>query len=200
MAKKTRTSSKGQRAGRPPSEASRRSIVETTIRLLDAVPIRDLTIEAIAREAGVGKPTIYRRWASKCELVMDAYFESITTQVRFPDEGPLWETISKHVRLVVQLLKGRAGRLAAEMIGEGQSQPDVLKKFRARFFTDLLGPPREAIDRAKAEGAGHLDLDTDLLLDLIYGPICYRLLVGHRPLDRAFANGIAELALRTLKP
>ena len=51
-----------RRAGRPRSEPTRRSILDATIRLLDTESVQTLTIEAIAREAGVGKATIYRWW------------------------------------------------------------------------------------------------------------------------------------------
>jgi len=180
-----------RKPGRPRSTASHRAILDATSDLLDAMPVRALTIEGVAKAAGVGKPTIYRWWDSKCALVMDVFLTKTAAQVPIAETGPAVTALSDHVRRVITLLRGRPGQIVAEIVGEGQADPHVLEEFRERFFLRLLAPARATIERGKQTGELPGDLDTDLAMDLIYGPIYYRLLVGHQPLDEAFARSLA---------
>jgi len=163
------------------------------------MPIRDITIEGIAREAGVGKPTIYRWWDGKCALVMEAFLASMPPQVPFSEAGSAVEVLKEQVEQVVKLMRGRPGKIVAEMIGEGQSDPHVLEKLRKLFFSNLLAPARQAIEWGKQKGELDQDLDTDFALDMIYGPIYYRLLVGHKPLDDAFTQAIPARVISAIK-
>lgn len=185
--------------GRPRSEEARQAILDATSRLMEATLVRNLTIEGIAREAGVGKPTIYRWWDSKCALVMDAFLATTAPKVPFPKSGSASDALKVQVKRVIALLRGRSGEIVAEMVGEGQSDPHVLEEFRERFFTQLLAPARQVIERGKESGEFDRTLDTDLAIDLIYGPIYYRLLLGHQPLDKAFANSLSERIIPALR-
>ncbi len=188
-----------RKPGRPRSAAAHRAILDVTTRQMEVMPIRDITIEGIAREAGVGKPTIYRWWDSKCSLVMEAFLESAAPKITFPENESTMAALKEQVKLVVEMLRGRAGGIVAEMVGEGQADPHILEEFRDRFFSELLAPARAVIERGKKSGELDKDLDTDLAIDLIYGPIYYRLLVGHGPLDEAFARALPERVLVALK-
>lgn len=188
----TDPSHKARKPGRPRSEKSRQAILAATRRLLAKKPVRSMTIEGIAKEAGVGKPTIYRWWDSKCALVMDAFLDDFAPQVPITENGSAIAALVGQVKLVIELLRGRSGRIVADMIGEGQADPHVLDEFRERFFAQLLAPARAVIERGKETGEIHKDIEADLALDMIYGPIYYRLLVGHRPLDDDFARSLAK--------
>ena len=185
-------SEKTRKPGRPRSEKARQSLLAATRRLLAKKPVRSLTIEGIAKEAGVGKPTIYRWWDSKCALVMDAFLIDIAPQLPIAGNGSALAALDKQVKLVIEMLRGRSGRIIADMIGEGQADPHMLEEFRERFFAQILAPARAVIERGKETGEISKDIEADLALDMIYGPIYYRLLVGHRPLDDDFANSLAK--------
>src|ERR1039458_8160321 len=73
--------------GRPRSEQSRRAILRSTLNLLQHTGFPDLTIEAIAADAGVGKTTVYRWWPDKGALVVDAFASSAEDELHFPDSG-----------------------------------------------------------------------------------------------------------------
>jgi len=188
-----------RRPGRPRSVESQRAILEATSRLMESMPVRALTIEGVAKAAGVGKPTIYRWWDSKCALVMDVFLEKTAAQVPIEETGPVVPALSEHVQRIIAMLRGRAGQIVAEIVGEGQADPHILEEFRERFFLRLLAPARAAIERGKQTGELPPDLDTDLAMDLIYGPIYYRLLVGHQPLDKAFARSLAARVATALQ-
>jgi len=74
--------------GRPRSEATRSQILATTIRLLQAHSVQEITIEAIAREAGVGKATIYRWWDSKALVIIAAFMENHAVNTPMPRHRP----------------------------------------------------------------------------------------------------------------
>jgi len=181
-----------RKPGRPRSEEAHQALLETTARMMEEMPIRNITISGIASAAGVGKPTIYRWWDSKCALVMDAFLAASTPDTLMVKKNSIAETLALHVKNIIKLLSGRPGRIVAEMVGEGQSDPHILEEFRDRFFSRLLDPARDLIEQGKSSGELDRKLDTDLTLDLIYGPICYRLLVGHQPLDSAFAQALSK--------
>ncbi len=188
-----------RKPGRPRSVEAQRAVLEATARLMETVPVRVITIDGIAKEAGVGKPTIYRWWDSKCALVMDTFLATAAPKIPFPKSGSATDALSLQLKRVIKLLRGRSGQIVAEIVGEGQSNPHVLEEFRRRFFTQLLAPARAVIERGKEIGELDKSLDTDLALDLIYGPIYYRLLVGHQPLDAKFSENLPKrivLALR----
>jgi len=188
-----------RKPGRPRSEEAHQALLDATARLMETMPIRNITIGGIAKEAGVGKPTIYRWWNSKCALVMDAFLATAAPQIPFPKNGSAVDALTLQVRRVIKLLRGRSGRIVAEMVGEGQSDAHILEEFRKRFFRHLLAPARSVIERGKESGELDGNLDTDLALDLIYGPIYYRLLVGHQPLDAAFARALPERVVAALR-
>ena len=74
--------------GRPRSEESRQSILRSTLKLLKQEGgFSELSIEAIAADAGVGKTTVYRWWPTKAALVADAFSASADHELRFPDTG-----------------------------------------------------------------------------------------------------------------
>ncbi len=188
-----------RKPGRPRSEAAHRAILDATARLIEAMPIRTITIGGIAKEAGVGKPTIYRWWESKCALVMDAFLEIAAPCVSVPPMDSAVEALSRQVRSVTKFLRGPSGRVVAEMVGEGQADPHILEEFRDRFLTQLLSPAVSILEQGKAAGEFAPGLDTELALDVVYGPIYYRLLVGHRPLDEAFTEALIERVVPALK-
>jgi len=188
-----------RKVGRPRSEEAHQALLDATARLMEEMPIRNITIGGIAKAAGVGKPTIYRWWDSKCALVMDAFLAVSKPRVSLPKGHSTQEALTQHVKSIIKLLRGRSGRIIAEMIGEGQSDPHILEEFRDRFFSQLLDPAREAIEQGKNNGELDKELDTDLAIDIIYGPIYYRLLVGHQPLDAAFATALPRRIFAALQ-
>jgi len=188
-----------RKPGRPRSEEAHQALLDATARLMEAMPIRQITIAGIAKEAGVGRPTIYRWWDSKCALVMDAFLATAAPQVPFPKDKSAIDALTLQVKRLIKFLCGRSGRNVAEIVGEGQSDPHILEEFRDRFFSQLLAPARAVIEKGKERGELDEHLDTELALDLIYGPIYYRLLVGHQPLNESFAKALLERVATALR-
>ena len=185
-------------AGRPRSEMARKAILDATARLLEKVTLRNLAIENIAREAGVGKATIYRWWPNKAAIVIDAFFQEVEQRTAFERGPTAAEAIRHQVVRMIHAIAGPLGRVAAQIIAEGQSNPDVLEHFRAVFLRGRRAAATEIFRQGIADGEFHPDLDIELAIDLIYGPIWYRLMVGHQPLDQGLAERLPKLSISAL--
>src|ERR687893_2713261 len=91
--------------GRPRREAARQAILDATKSLLETTTVRDLTIEAIARKAGVGKTTIYRWWSSKAAVVIDT-LEAATPRAHLAECKSVTAALSEQVRLLIEQYRG----------------------------------------------------------------------------------------------
>lgn len=189
----------GRSRGRPRSEASKKKILDATRTLLRRGHIRDLTIEGIAKEAGVGKTTIYRWWPNKTAIVMDAFFHGPPQPAQTGGGGSVAESISRHIGNLVDSFRGPYGRVVAEILAEGQSDESVLKDFRQTFLSQGRDAAREAIKRGIARGEFDGTVDIDLAVDMIYGPIYFRLMAGHEPLAPHFARDLADRTLDSIR-
>jgi AcrR family transcriptional regulator len=183
-----------KRRGRPSSASavSHDRILDAVQEILQEKSVRDLTIEEVARRAGVGKPTIYKWWPSKAALVLDLFEERMVCSLAVPDAATAEEAIRGQVTELIRLLNGFFGKVARELIAEGQSDPEVLREYRDRYISKRRGFSLSVIERAKAAGEIRSDVDGDFLIDRIYGPIYYRLLLQHKTLDAAFGNRLVD--------
>lgn len=183
-------------AGRPRSVESQQAILNATWKLLMEGTVRDLSIEAIAREAGVGKTTIYRWWSSKTAVVIDAFLAKVTSEIPFPKEYKAAQALKGQVISLVKAFSGDYGRIVGEIIAEGRGDKEALKSFRERFLLPRRAIALAVIERGIQSGEFDPNLDPEMAMDILYGPIYYRLLVGHLPLDEKFAIALGERALR----
>jgi len=186
-------------AGRPRSETSRQAVLEATLELLNSTTVRELTIEAIAQKAGVGKATIYRWWSSKSAVVIEAFVDVMLPSTPIPDVDSASEAIGKHIALLIKQYRGKLGRIVAEILAEGQSEPVLLAEFRKRFFENRRMAVRQVVENGIRNGEFDENLDIDTAIDAIYGAVYFRLFLGHLPLDQRFTKDLPRLALSILK-
>lgn len=186
------------RGGRRRSEACERAVLDAAWRLLAIRPLSELSIEAIAREAGVGKTTIYRWWPSKAAIAMDAFLERYLPETPFPNAATAEEALRKQMASVVRAFRGDVGRIIVQIAAEAQADPEALRVFRERFVLPRRRAAVEILERGVASGEFDPELDAELAIDLLYGPIWLRLLIGHLPLDEDFAEALPRAAMRSL--
>ncbi|MCX4509431.1 TetR/AcrR family transcriptional regulator [Streptomyces sp. NBC_01619] len=190
------------RRGRPRSEAAERSIRDAVVSLLEeGVPLGDISIERIARTAGVGKATIYRRWSDKEELFVD-----VLRDIEPPD--PDLPGTSARDDLVVMLESVRLGGLAqrsSALLHNVRAQMKSHPKLWDAYVATVIDPRRvtvlEILRRAVAEGEIRADLDIDLVNDLIVGPMLVRAVMRpDAPLPGDLAERIVTAVLEGLRP
>jgi AcrR family transcriptional regulator len=181
--------------GRSRSDSSRIAILNAALSLLKTQTLQQITIEAIAREANVGKATIYRWWSSKAAIVIEAFVQNHVLHTPMPGGLSGRAAITKHLHLLIEQYSGWPGRVVAQILAEGQADPEVLREFREHFFHGRRLMVREVLERGRQQG--EFRTDSDLQSDILYAPIYLRLLLQHQPLDQAFADTLSA-ALMTL--
>ena len=164
--------------GRPRSETAHRAILDATLTLLDEGGYRPLTIEAVAARAGVGKTTIYRRWPSKLELVIEAVSE-LRPALPTEDTGSLQGDFNAFQRTqITRVAAGPLPRIAPRLIAESVGDEEL----HAAIKRELIEPIREALGEVLRRGVdrGELrrDLDLELATDIVHGTLVYRMLLS----------------------
>jgi len=179
--------------GRPRSKQAHSAILNSTLRLLQRTGFSELSIEAIAADASVGKATVYRWWPSKGALVADAFGSSAARELRYPDTGSVREDMRQQMKHWVKILRGRRGRVVAAIVGGGQSDKELIEAFRERFVWPRRLDAYEILRRGMRRGELPRNADMDLVLDLLYGAIYIRFLIWHEGLSDEFVDEVVEL-------
>jgi len=185
--------------GRPRDPAIRKKILSAARALLDEGGITAVTMEAVAAKAGVGKPTIYREWPNAHSVAMEAFLETAKPQPQQKRRGKALETLRDQLHSIVRAFSTPMGRNTAMMIAAAQNDSELAKIFRNRFIMGRREEGRDILHAAVKAGELRADIDHDVTLDLIYAPLFFRLLIGHGPLDKAYADAILDAALKGLK-
>ncbi len=185
--------------GRPRSEESRQSILSSTLKLLKQSGFPELSIEAIAADANVGKTTVYRWWPTKAALVADAFSASADDELRFPDTGSVQTDMTLQMRRLIRIFRSKRGKVVAALLAGGQSDRELIEAFRDRFLWPRRRQAYKTLQRGIDRGEIPADSDLDLILDSLYGPIYMRFLIRHDRLEESFADELCELVLDGLK-
>jgi AcrR family transcriptional regulator len=185
--------------GRPRSESAHRAILDAANRLLQQVGFHDLSVEAIAAEAGVSKTTIYRWWPNKAAVVMDSFLAAIGPQLHFPPDLPAHESVRAQMRTLVDIFNQGAGHTIAALLGEAQADPELAEAFRARWIANRREIAREILAHGVTTGELRPDCDLEVALDSLYGALYFRLLVGHLPLSKTFVDALVDQVFAGLR-
>jgi AcrR family transcriptional regulator len=186
--------------GRPRSEQARQAILRTTLKILGKNGFSDFKIEEVAAHASVGKATVYRWWPNKGALIADAFASSTTRKLRFPDTGSVYADMSQQMRQLIKVFRSRRGRIVSAILAAGQSDKDLIEAFRERFLWPRRREAYATLRRGIERGELRRDLDPDLLLDSLYGPIYMRFLIQHDRLTPEFVDRLCELVLAGVRP
>jgi AcrR family transcriptional regulator len=182
----------GRGRGRHRSVEAEASILKAALYLLERKSLREVTTDAIAQRAGVSKATIYKWWPKKSMVALDAYLGGLNARVVIPDTGSAIIDFSQQLQSVISFYKSSLGRLFCQFIAEGQSDPRFLALFRDRFLYARRDAARIMWKRGVLRGEIREDLDSEIVLDLIYGPMVFRLLAGHGSLCEQDSEAMVE--------
>lgn len=185
--------------GRPRDPAIRKKILAAARELLNEGGMSAVTMEAVAAIAGVGKPTIYREWPNAQSVAMEAFLETTKPQEQERKRGKAIDALRDQLHSIIKTFSTPTGRNTAMMIAAAQNDSELAKIFRNRFIMGRREEGRGILRAAAQAGELRSDIDYEVTLDLIYAPLFFRLLIGHGPLDKAYADAILEAALKGLK-
>ncbi len=181
--------------GRPRSTSARQAILRSTLRLLRRSGFAELSIEAIAADAKVGKATIYRWWPNKGALVVDAFAASTEDELHFPDSGSVYRDVSLQMRQWLGVLRSERGCIVKAVIAAGQSDPELMAEFRQRFLWPRRQEAYKTLRRGIRRGELPRNLDLDLVLDTLYGAMYMRFLIRHDELGESYVDAVCRLVL-----
>src|SRR5580698_9696559 len=186
------------RKGRPSSEtaASRAVTMYAVYALLQETSVRDLTIEAVVKPAGVGKPTLYKWWPTKATLMLAMLCERMAPKLEKPTALSAEESLRFRVRSLIDAFNGPFGKIVTGLIAEGQSEPAVLQEFFGRWVSPRRSATIADLQRGKDAGELRPETEPELLNDAIFGAIYYRLLLRSAPLTRRFGDELVEQVMR----
>ncbi|HUJ07435.1 MAG TPA: TetR/AcrR family transcriptional regulator [Streptosporangiaceae bacterium] len=183
-----------RRRGRPRSEEADRNILRAATEVLARQGLGGMSIEEVATRAGVGKATIYRRWSSKGALALDAFLADAAEMLPAPDTGSFrGDLLHALGAWVHSATTTSAGTTLAELVAEVQRDPELAADWRKRVVFPIRGRYRVIFERAVSRGDIAADVDTDVVLDMVFGAGLYRLLNRHLPLDLDFVAAVVEL-------
>ncbi|MCB0036827.1 MAG: TetR/AcrR family transcriptional regulator [Anaerolineales bacterium] len=181
------------------SEKSHQAILKAAIELVKDEGYAGTTIEGIASRAGVGKQTIYRWWPSKAAVIMEAFQHSAAEKVPVPDTGDTRADLQLFARkLCCVLSKPVTCHTTAGLIAAAQEDQMLAKEFRKMFIKTRRSAVEGILQRGVARGELLGEADFSLTLDLFFGPIWYRVLMGHAPLEDKFADALVAAVMSTI--
>jgi AcrR family transcriptional regulator len=178
--------------GRPRSSAAHQQILQAALHLVSAKGFRAITVDQIAAEAGVGKMSLYRRWPNKSSLVMDALLELIGPQTDFPSAPRALDSLRKQLQLQAKFFRSKYGRLIRSLLAEAQSDEELARAFRDHWIYPRREGVIQILQMAIKEGDLRQGIDLETTIDILYGPIYYRLLLGTGEIDDAFTDRLYE--------
>ena len=197
------TDRQGGRRGRPRDSAVDRRVLDAAWELLHAKGLEGLKVDEVAERAGAAKTTVYRRWPTKDHLTV-ALAARILGEVPIADTGNLRADLTgfaaaladnlNRLRLAGNPAGGRSAGLAAELAAATARHPDIGELVRAGFAArHQLAQAR--LRRARDAEGLRADLDPELLIDQVAGPVWYRVLVTGAPVGRSYAERLVTAVL-----
>ncbi len=188
-----------KKMGRPRCAETKNAILTASYDLLLENGFEAVTVEKIAERASVSKATIYKWWPNKAAVVMDSFLSAAVARLPVPDSGSVFSDMLVQVTHLARFLISREGKVITELIAEGQFDPGLAEAYRARYFTPRRLDSRHILERGIQRGELKEDLDIELSIDLIYGPIFYRLLITGQPIDTTFIKNLVTCTLEGIQ-
>ena len=197
--KKTNSPVQSAARGRPRSEHARRAVLKATRSLIEEGGYPAATIENIAARSGVAKTTIYRWWTNRPALVVDLMVQVAAEDVPVPSGRDPLRALRKELRTLAGETDGLAGRLVVSLLGEAQSDPAVRAARVEGLFLPRTAADASMIRRAQEAGVLRKDISPELAVDLLFGPLFYRMFVHHHPVTEEFVDQMFRNVLTGLR-
>jgi AcrR family transcriptional regulator len=194
------SSSLPREGGRRRSALTETKILDATRQLLADGGVRALTVEGVAARAGVAKTTIYRRYRSKDDLALAVLIDMVKTVAAVPDLGDARAELIHFLRATLAILSQTLmGRVMQGLVSDMASDASLAAAFRDQVVRLRVQEVSSVITRGIQRGDLREDLDPELVHELLFGPLYYRLLLSGQPLEAPFADQIVDSVLHSLR-
>ncbi|MBB3099231.1 AcrR family transcriptional regulator [Actinoplanes campanulatus] len=146
-----------------------------------------LSIEAVARRAGVGKTAIYRRWSNKLEMVMEIISDVAERKVPLPDTGSFSGDLQLLLMIVSTALQHRiASQIIPDLMAEAARNPQIAETLQRALRTHQQAVGEKLIGQAVTRGELPEGTDPEVAVDMILGPLYWRLAVARQPIGEDY--------------
>lgn len=190
-----------RRGGRPRSSLTEQAILDATRELLAEGGVRDLTIEGVASRAGVAKTTVYRRWRSKHELALAVLIDMVDRMAMVPDLGDTREELVAFVEGAIKVFGATLmGRVMQGIVSDLAADAQLGEAFRSRAVALRQAEARRLVERGIARGDLRTGADPELVHELLFGPVFYRLFLSGRPLDPGLPGRVVDAVMAAFGP
>lgn len=172
------------------------AILAATRELLAEGGVGALTVQGVAARSGVAKTTIYRRWRGKDELALAVLVDMVESVSSTPDLGDTRRELIRFVGKAVKILSTTLmGRVMQGLVSDLATDPDLATAFRSRVVALRLSETRRVIERGITRGELRADVNVELVHELLFGAVYYRLLLSGGPLDSRLVERIVDAVL-----
>jgi AcrR family transcriptional regulator len=183
-----------RRPGRPRDARADAAIMDAAVAVLADRGPAGFTVDEVASRAGCGKATVYRRWPSRAELLVETA-RRLGLEPPIVDNGSLRADLEEMLSTLAHKMRDTpAGRILPGIIAEASVEPGM-RRILAKFIADRRDRPREVMERGIARGELPADADVELILDLLGGTIMYRELIAREVVDRAYLDRLVDKVL-----
>lgn len=181
--------------GRPRSPKLERLILQTTLRHLAADGYARASVDKIAVEAGVSKPTIYRRWATKADLAIAALTLLRVAERPVSPDDPRQQLVEQLRNFRASLLRPNGMALIGTVLAEEGHNPGLLVLLRERIVNPRRRLVREILERAREEGSVGEKADLEAAVNALVGSFYARYLTG-MPIEEDWPERVVEVVWR----
>lgn len=176
-------------------QRSRAVVLSAAAQLLNERGLGGVTVDEVSRRSGVAKTTIYRQWPARTDLLLDTC-ETFSTPLVTPDKGSFRSDILELVEnLVDRLLTARWASVLPSIIDAAERDPEIAAVY-SRIQLGHTRPFEHVIQRAIAKGELRSDVDVELMVACLTGPLFYRRWFSREPLTPEFSINVAVSAIR----
>ena len=176
------------------------AVLEVARRLLAEGGVKQLTMEAVSAESGIAKTTMYRRWRSKEELALAVVLDMTREVVATPVDVDIRTALIAYLDAAITSLRTTLmGSVMQGLASDLATHPELRDAFRTQIVALRRAHLEELIRAAIQRGEVRRTVDVDLLHELLFGPVYYRLLVSGRPLEPELAEQIVDAVLPSLR-
>jgi AcrR family transcriptional regulator len=159
-----------------------------------------LSIEAVARRAGVGKTAIYRRWGNKLEMVLEIVSDVAGRSVPLPDTGSFAGDLQLLMMIVSRALQHRiASQIIPDLMAEAARNPKIAETLQRALRTHQQAVGDQIVGQAVTRGELPAGTDANLAVDLMLGPLYWRLAVSRTPIDDDYLENLSTAVMAALK-
>jgi AcrR family transcriptional regulator len=178
--------------GRPRSPEIDRAVLAAAVKLVLAQGFGTLTMDTIAAAAGVGRMTLYRRWPNKAAIVMEAFVSRVDPNTLFVSGENYLEGIRLQMRAMAKIFRGKDGVLMRSLLGAAQLDPELAMALRDRWTMPRRRMAIAYFRDGMKQGYLRPDADPEVIIDLLYAPMYYRLQMGTGPLSNTYVDEIFD--------